>query len=307
VVSSRAVLSHHARSFRWAGAFLPREHLDQAAIVYAFCRLVDDTADEATDPAAARQELDRLRSELEGTLPARELVAATREVLRRSDAGLPAALHLIEGVRSDLDPVRLRSDAELHAYAYRVAGTVGLMMCPVLGVGDRAAAPFAVDLGVGMQITNICRDVREDAVRGRVYLPEDRLRAHNLAPDRLISAAQGGPDLTVGERAGLARVVRDLLADADRWYESGDTGLRYIPWRARLAIRVASRVYRGIGNRLRARGGDAWSGRAFVGPMGKVWLTVHAVGASILPSPPTGHARELHRFLHGMPGCQVSS
>ena len=305
VLDSRAVLATHARSFRWAGAFLPRAHLDDAAIIYAFCRLVDDTADESPDPVAARRDLEQIGDELEGRRSPRPLLAAARAVLRRSEAGLSAARHLLDGVSSDLGLVRIADDAALHRYAYQVAGTVGLMMCPVLGVVERDAFPFAVDLGVGMQITNICRDVREDAARGRVYLPAHRLEALGLGPERLVSAATGGPDLSASERSAVSSVVLAMLDEADRYYLSGELGFPFIPWRARLAIRVAGRVYRGIGARLRRRGGDAWAGRAFVPVAGKIGLTLGALFASA-PAPKR-HATELHRFLQGFPGCRMES
>jgi 15-cis-phytoene synthase len=264
VAVSRDVLSRHARSFRWAGALLPRARLDDAAVVYAFCRLVDDLADESDDAATARRHLEALSHELDGRARPRDLVRATRAVLERG-VGIGPAEHLIAGVLTDLDPVQLPDEAALHRYAYAVAGTVGLMMCAVLGVHQPRAWPFAVDLGVAMQITNICRDVREDAARGRVYLPADALRARGVAPTRLVEAATEGPDLSDDEREAVGAVVRDLLDQADAYYFSADRGMRWIPLRARLAIQVASRVYRAIGVRLRRRGGDAWAGRTIVG------------------------------------------
>ena len=302
---SRAVLARHARSFRWAGALLPRASLDDAAVLYAFCRLVDDLADEAPDADRARADLAEVRAELLDERPARPLIVATRALLDRGPTGIAPALHLLDGVVSDLDEVFVADDAELLRYGYRVAGTVGLMMCGVLGVTSSAALPFAVDLGVGMQITNICRDVHEDAVRGRVYLPASRLRAAGVAPERLVVAATGGQDLTAREREAVARVVADLLALADRYYESANAGMRWIPWRARLAIHVASRVYRAIGRRLHARACDAWAGRVFVGWIGKLGWSVVGL-ADFARSGVRGaraHRPELHVALRDLPGC----
>lgn len=306
VAVSRRVLATHARSFRWAGALLPRHQLDEAAVIYAFCRLVDDLADESPDPGTARRHLGALRAELRAEAHPRDLVAATVSVLDRG-VGVAPAVHLIDGVLSDLEPVRLPDDAALHRYSYAVAGTVGLMMCAVLGVHAPEAWPFAVDLGVGMQITNICRDVREDAARGRIYLPADRLESAGVPGRRLLEAAAGGPALDDLERGALAVVVRDLLDDADRYYRSADAGMRFIPLRARLAIRVASRVYRGIGVRLRRHGGDPWQGRTVVGWTGKLGWTLAATGATlahlIAGRPP--HDPHLHRHLRDRPGCHA--
>ena len=307
VDESRAVLSHHARSFRWAGALLPADRLDDAAIVYAFCRLVDDLADEADDAEQARADLSRVRAQLTGDVEPDALIRQTIRVLERGSGSVAPALHLIDGVLGDLDPVMLPDDAALHRYGYKVAGTVGLMMCAVLGVDADRAQPFAVDLGVGMQLTNICRDVREDAERGRVYLPADRLAHSGVPAQRLLDAAGGGAELSPSEREALSTVVRDVLDDADSYYKSAEHGMAYIPWRTRLAILVASRVYRAIGVRLRRRGSDPWSGRTWVGVPGKLWWSGAAlVGfAGSLISRPGPHQARLHRFLRDLPGCHA--
>lgn len=285
-----AVLASRARSFRWASWFLPAERRGQAALLYALCRLVDDTADEAPDPARARQELEALRAELRGEGP-RPLVAACRGIL--DQAGLQAAEHLIEGALTDLEPVCMADDAELLRYCYRVAGTVGLMMLPVLGVHARVARAHAVDLGIAMQLTNICRDVAEDRGLGRVYLPRRRLEAAGTQPEALLRGE--------APREAVAEVVRGLLGLAERYYQSGDAGMRYIPWRCRVAILVASRVYRAIGLGLLERGGDALAGRVVVPWTGKLRWSLAALGASLRLRlrPAQGHEPALHAPLLG--------
>jgi phytoene synthase len=305
VAQSRQVLSHHARSFRWAGTLLTREQLDRAALVYAFCRLVDDIADETPSVVQAREDLTRLREEWVGATPPSPLVSATRSLLEHGGAGAAPALHLIDGALSDLDPVLIADDRQLLRYSYRVAGTVGLMMCAVLQVQAPQSAPFAVDLGIAMQITNICRDVREDAARGRVYLPATRLRKAGIEPVRMIEAATGGPALSHEEDIAIREVVRDLLDVADRYYDSAQRGMHYIPTQARLAIHVAQRIYQGIGVRLRYRGCAAWSGRTSVGWMGKIgWTLVGLLDfARATRFPPQSHTEQLHLELRDLPGC----
>lgn len=299
---SRAVLARKARTFHLASRFLPAAVRDDAALVYAFCRLVDDTADEAPDPALAAVRLERLRAELLGEAPARPLVAAFRDTAERLDLPLAAAADLIHGVRSDLHPVRVADDAELIRYCYRVASTVGLMMCAVLRVRCREALPHAVDLGVAMQLTNIARDVAEDAGRDRVYLPASRLRAAGADPEQVVRGA--------ADPRAVAVVVLQLLEMADGYYRSADAGMRDIPARLRPAILVASRVYRAIGVRLRRRGGDTLAGRTVVPWPEKVLWGTRAVAVAFHPrvlgfGPRDAHDAALHRALRGLPGAHA--
>lgn len=299
IAESREVLAHHARTFELAGRFLGPARRDEAAVVYAFCRLVDDLVDEASDLASGSAALARVEAELRDQAPARPLVAVFAELMDEYGVDRAVALELIAGVRSDSGPVALADDAALLRYCYRVAGTVGLMMCGVLGVRDKLAAPFALDLGVAMQLTNICRDVAEDARRGRVYLPATRLAQVGTSPADLLDGA--------APRPALAEVVLDLLALADRHYASADIGMRFIPWRSRLAILVAARVYRAIGLVLRRRGGDAMSGRAVVPTLAKLGWSAVALARFALTLLPRGpapkHDPTLHRWLAGLPGA----
>ncbi|MGF1509860.1 MAG: phytoene/squalene synthase family protein [Myxococcota bacterium] len=297
----RAVLARGSKSFDFASRFLPAARRDDAAAVYTFCRTVDDIADEGDDPDDARNELARLQQELRGLRPPSGLVGDFLDVAHRRQIGLRPALHLIDGALSDLGNVRLRNDRELFRYCYRVAGTVGLLMCGVLGVRSRRAAPFAVDLGIAMQLTNIARDVREDAERGRIYLPRERLQEAGLRQEALLDSK-----LSEDQQIRLARTVVALLEMADRYYRSARRGVRFIPLRARLAIVVASSVYREIGRKLcRMHGGNPWSGRTFVTGSAKLRIAFGALLASVDPRVMglwllPRHETELHRDLEDL-------
>jgi phytoene synthase len=300
VAESRATLARHARTFALAGWFLPPERLDEAAVVYAFCRLVDDAVDLAEEAGAGLSALAQIERELADLAPARPLVACYRELLAGWGVPLAAARELIAGVRADAGPVALPDDAALLRYCYQVAGTVGLMMCGVIGARDPQALPFALDLGVAMQLTNIARDVAEDAGRGRVYLPETRLRAAGTSARALLEGT--------APRSAVAAVVLEIVAEAERYYASAEAGMRFIPWRSRLAIVVASRVYRAIGLRLRRRGGDALAGRTVVPPLEKAAWTAAAVlgfvrGALWPRREP--HDPALHRYIADLPGADA--
>mgnify|MGYP006288606349 CR=1 FL=1 len=298
----RAVLAAGSLSFNWASRFLSPDRRDDAAVVYTLCRTIDDIADDTHEPAAADAELSKLAAELAGERAPRDLVGLFFDVAERRGLGVEPVLHLIEGARSDLRPVVVADDVELLRYCYRVAGTVGLLMCGVLGVRAREAEPFAVDLGIAMQLTNIVRDVAEDARRGRVYLPATRLAAEDVQPEAVLEGR--------ADRARVARVVAAMVREADGYYRSADLGMRFIPLRPRLAIYVASRVYREIGHRLVRRwGGDAFRGRTVVSAPRKAWVTLRALAraawTAVTGTGPVRHHPDLHRGLDGLPGSNA--
>jgi phytoene synthase len=292
-------LTAGSKTFRFASYFLPRDCRNDAAVVYSFCRLVDDLADDAPSIAQATTDLQQVREELQGRAAARPIVAAYAHVAARTMISPEVAEALIQGVLSDQRVVRVQTDAELLTYCYQVASTVGLMMCGVLGVRDPRALAHAVDLGLAMQLTNICRDVADDARMNRVYLPEERLRAAGTSSEALIQGMAG--------RDAIARVVRDLLARAEQHYQSADEGMRWIPFRARLAIVIAARTYRAIGVRLLAQGADAMAGRTVVPFTGKVYWAARALVSFLLPRiqgwlPFPKHDARLHLGIPPWPG-----
>lgn len=265
VASGHALLARKARTFRLASAMLPGDLRDDIAILYAFCRIADDLADDDGDAAA----LDALDREIAGEAEPRPLVRALLQVARRHGVSLADARTLLDGVRSDLGAVRVADDAELLRYSFKVASTVGLMLSRILGARTTAAETHAADLGLAMQLTNIVRDVREDAAHGRVYLPRTRLAAHGATHDDVITGVA---------RDAVYAVCLEVLELADRYYESGREGLRYLPGRHRFGVAVAHQVYGAIGWRIRRTGFHpldgrmivprrerlAWLGRAFV-------------------------------------------
>lgn len=269
VERARAVMRSKGRTFWLASRMLPGGLLDDVAVLYAFCRTVDDAVDEAASHEEARAESVRLARELEGVAPRPE-VAAFLELAARRGLDVRYARELVVGVTSDVGAVRVHSDAQLLRYAYLVAGTVGGLMVRLLGATDARARAPAVELGIAMQLTNICRDVADDALRDRVYLPGARLAAAGLSfPEVLAGRA---------ERARLAVVIDGVLAEADRHYALATAGLQYLPWRARLAVAVAARLYRQIGVRLlHTQRGDPFAGRVVVPWHQKLRLAVAAL------------------------------
>ncbi|MBE7210782.1 MAG: squalene/phytoene synthase family protein [Gluconacetobacter diazotrophicus] len=241
----RAVLARHGSTFHLAGRLLGASTFDRAAGLYAACRAVDDLADEHPDPEGARDILVALLGDLRA--PPRVSDHARTELGRKLlelRVDPCAAAVLVETVLSDLDlPVGIADEAALLRYAYGAAGTVGIMMCDVLAVAAPAARRHAVSLGIAMQLTNIARDVGEDAARGRIYLPAAWLW-DGVSPGSLL---RGDPELSFP-------AVRRLLALAEGYYADGIAGLRFLDRRSALAVSVAASLYRAIGHDILRRG-----------------------------------------------------
>jgi 15-cis-phytoene synthase len=283
-VKLRAILAQGSKSFSLASAVLPPACRDAAAAVYAFCRRCDDAIDETPrhlQPAALAQ----LRAELAAVYtdePQGDLVlAAFQEVVRAYRIPREYPAELVEGMAMDARGQRYRDIGELSLYAYRVAGTVGLMMCHVMGVKHDDALSHAVHLGIALQLTNIARDVAEDWNRGRIYLPDDHLGTD--AADRLHGALSG--PIPHAMLDPIAKATMRLVREADDYYRAGDEGLRWLSLRNAIAIRSARWIYWGIGERVATRRGDPQRGRAVVPLSNKLLFLAQAVAVELRSVP----------------------
>lgn len=296
-----ASLARHGRSFHWARHLLDATHARRATLLYGFCRRIDDLADEPNVGDRAAQ-LDKLSFALVSGQSADPLVAETIELLRSCKIDPAIPLQLLRGMQSDLGVVRVPDHEALLKYCYRVAGTVGLMMSAALDTHDLAAMPYAIDLGIAMQLTNICRDVSADAVEGRRYLPATLVG--DLDPARLVC-----PEPALRPLARAA--VSELLELADKYYASGEQGLAYLPAGARAGILVAARVYREIGVKLRRRDCDFWSARVRVPAGRKLLVSASALAStwmrSNLVQPTRAHDPLLHDLLGQLPHAHAGS
>jgi 15-cis-phytoene synthase len=285
VASARATIERHSKSFALASRLLPGAVAGDAVVLYAYCRRADDAVDlspRAEQPARLRD----LRSELEavydGSPQDDAQLSALQAVVRRRGVPRRYLEELLSGMQMDVANVPYETLEELLLYCYRVAGTVGLMMCHVMGVRSPEALPRAAHLGIAMQLTNIARDVSEDWGRGRLYLPRDVL-ARFGAPD--LGSALGGP-LPPTASAAVARATGALLDRAEAYYRSGDSGLRHLSARCALAVRTARLSYSRIGARVREQGCSPFAGRAVVSSRRKLGLAARAAleTALLLPA-----------------------
>jgi len=293
----RTLLQGGSKSFHAASLLLPGDLRDSATALYAFCRIADDAVDGGGDIAVAlpllRQRLDLIYNGRPRGIPADRAFAA---VVRRHS--IPRALPeaLLEGFAWDGEGRRYATLAALQGYAARVAGSVGVMMALLMGQRDPRVLASASDLGVAMQLTNIVRDVGEDARNGRVYLPEDWLRAGGIDPDAWLLAPRFD--------TRLQPILQRLLDEADTLYARAGAGIGWLPWRCRPGMHAARLLYAEIGTVVRERGYDSVNARARVSLGRKLELLPQVLGAALRGGGALAEQLGETRFLVDAVGAQ---
>jgi 15-cis-phytoene synthase len=275
ISSAENILARKGKSFYWARCLLGKVYSRRATRLYRLCRYVDDLADENHSTEFCSKHLLAARAAFVSGSSSNEVLLDGLLLIEECRIDNNIILDLIAGVTSDTQVVRLENFESLIAYCYQVAGTVGLMMCKALDTHEEAAYPFAIDLGIAMQLTNICRDVRTDAIVDRRYIPA--MLVSNLAPSALIEPSRL-------DQPVIKSALASLLHCAEQYYASGERGLSYLPIETRLSILVAARVYREIGRQLKKRDYEYWHKRIVVSPARKALITLQCI-ASILTNP----------------------
>jgi 15-cis-phytoene synthase len=277
----RELMRGGSKSFFMASLVLPKRVRAPATALYAFCRVADDAIDNSAEPALAlvglRQRLDAIYARAPGPAVADRALA---QVV--GEKSLPRTLldALLEGFAWDAEGRRYQTLEDLHDYAARVAGTVGAMMALVMETRDPSALARACELGVAMQLTNIARDVGEDARNGRLYMPLQWLREEGVEPEAWLAEPRFD--------ARIARVVARLLAEAERLYARAECGISGLPRDCRPAIHAARLVYAEIGHALQATGCDSVSHRTVVSTGRKLALMLRSGTALwVAPGHPT--------------------
>lgn len=292
-----SVTKKHAKSFYFAARFLPKNKQPPVFAIYAFCRHVDDEIDESgmASEVEAAAAVERWRARLDDVYEAvvEGEEAADRRIEESTDERLQLVftawkhflqtypvpkqipLDLIRGVLMDTHKKRYATFEELYEYCYLVASTVGLMSSEILGYSDKIALEYAEKMGVAMQLTNILRDVREDAEMGRIYLPAEDLGRFGIAEKQILEG-------TVND--DFRKMMRFQISRARELYAAGEKGIAYLEKDSRFTVLFASRIYARILDEIEALSYDVFSERAHTSKMQKiaampsVWLESRRIG-----------------------------
>jgi phytoene synthase len=283
-----------SKSFFAASRLLPTRLRPPAIALYAFCRLADDAIDEGDDPVLAMADLKtRLTAIYAGRPGAEDADRALTVVVHRY--GIPSGLleALLDGFLWDSQGRSYETLADVEAYGARVAGTVGAMMSIIMGASTDTAIARASELGVAMQLTNIARDIGDDARMGRLYIPRAWFREIGMDADAWLA------DPVFDSR--IAGFTQRLLLRADALYRRGEFGLAELPWDCRPAIQAARLVYAEIGKQLEREGLNSVSHRTVVSTARKLALiaraTAVAVKAPALPAVPLSPVPAIHYLV----------
>ena len=255
-MSGKNYLSIYAKSFNWAGFFLPKDTYKKCSDLYDFCRFLDNIADEPNDIQKKRQEFINFKNNFKAKDFSHSVIKNMWGLIETSDIPINVVYDLFDGVESDLeDIIKFETEKDLLVYSYRVAGTVGIMMAKVLNVKKNFALKGAIDLGIAMQLTNIARDVIEDKKMNREYIKPD------------------------------FENIQATLKLADMFYESSFSSIQKIPFRYKFSIIVARRIYRQIGRKiLQKRNMENYekSGKIYVNNFEKIYQTIVSIFDLIL-------------------------
>lgn len=271
---SQATIFRGSKSFSLASLFFEKSLREPVYYLYSWCRYCDDMTDEELG-LTKQERLERLsdlrrmtdlafagQPENHPVFQGLSYIAVTYKI--------PSyyAQELLNGMQMDIEGTQYQTLKELELYCYRVAGVVGLMMCHIMGVSNNKALKNACSMGMAMQLTNICRDVREDFLNGRVYLPITLLATHGVSLERVN---------TPENKTQVLTVVQTLLKRAEEFYQEGLKGIVYLPRRSALAITAARFIYSEIGNEVLRQGPRAWDKRPVVGKLRKLYLAAKSV------------------------------
>ena len=256
-------IKSEGKSFYWASFFLPKKNRIAASRLYSICRYLDDVADNSKlDTSSEIKNIFNQIKENESS--------EINIFFKKNNINLGILKDLIDGLISDQQNVRVTDEKELIDYSYKVAGTVGLMMLPIINTKDAEARKHAIDLGIAMQLTNIARDVYEDAKMNRLYLPKEwlgQVSTSDLIDNKLDDQKKKLIELS----------IKNLIELSDKFYANGFSGMKFIPLRTRLAIFFAAKIYKGIGEKIKSGGYVYKFERIYLNKLEKLWITIISI------------------------------
>ena len=260
-------LKKRAKTFYFASLFFSTEKRNDIKVLYLFCRFIDDLGDNTKlSKKVSKIKLKKIKKELLTKKTKNKIIHNFINLMSKYNIDNKIPNDLIDGVLSDLSKVNIKDYNQLFYYSYKVAGTVGLMMCDIMGVKKHSLKSNAIYLGIAMQLTNISRDIKEDLERQRIYLPKT-MRTYKGNNYSLILSNNS-------LKKSFSNDLKKLLELADKMYLNAWEGINNLPMRFRVPIGLAASLYQQIGKKIEKCKFDIWENRIHVTFLEKIFISI---------------------------------
>jgi phytoene synthase len=292
-MKNNLLMRKHGKTFYWASFFLDKSKMQAIYSIYSFCRKVDDMVDEAKTPHIAKKRL-LIFMEAWKKGKSHPVINLLSDIPRENWPNQKLVKNFLNGQISDIKFSSFKSEKSLIIYCYQVAGTVGLMVCDIFGVKDKKMRYFAIDLGIAMQLVNISRDIYEDSLRNRVYLPESFIGKYS-------AKEIANPNIEVARKIDEAR--KKIIKLANIYFDSASRAIDHLPKGASLAVKLASALYQQIGYQLMKAQYVHNEKRCYVSNFSKLLITLGIITKYLtsFKEEMKAHNENLHKFIHNLP------
>jgi 15-cis-phytoene synthase len=292
-MKNNLLMRKHGKTFYWASFFLDKSKMQAIYSIYSFCRKVDDMVDEAKNPDIAKKRL-LIFMEAWKRGKSHPVINLLSDIPKENWPNQKLVKNFLNGQISDIKFSSFKSEKSLIIYCYQVAGTVGLMVCDIFGVKDKKMRYFAIDLGIAMQLVNISRDIYEDSLRNRVYLPESLIGKYS-------AKEIANPNKETARKIDEAR--KKIIKLANIYFDSASRAIDHLPKGASLAVKLASALYQQIGYQLMNAQYVHNEKRCYVSNFSKLLITLGIITKYLtsFKEEMKVHNENLHKFIHNLP------
>ena len=292
-MKNNLLMRKHGKTFYWASFFLDKSKMQAIYSIYSFCRKVDDMVDEAKTPDIAKKRL-LIFMEAWKKGKSHPVINLLSDIPKENWPNQKLVKNFLNGQISDIKFSSFKSEKSLIIYCYQVAGTVGLMVCDIFGVKDKKMRYFAIDLGIAMQLVNISRDIYEDSLRNRVYLPESLIGKYS-------AKEIANPNKETARKIDEAR--KKIIKLANIYFDSASRAIDHLPKGASLAVKLASALYQQIGYQLMNAQYVHNEKRCYVSNFSKLLITLGIITKYLtsFKEEMKLHNENLHKFIHNLP------
>lgn len=283
--SKKDIFKKNAKTFFFASFFFPNPKQKEVETLYNFCRYVDDIGDLEEDKKKSKQKLSNIIDNLNKKKSKSFFVYEFIKLMKKYNIKTNIPIQLVEGVISDLDEVNIKTHEQLLGYSYKVAGTVGLMMCYLMNVKDKKLFKHAIELGIAMQITNIVRDVKEDLEANRIYIPTYIRGTYTKDHKKIISDKRLQKEISIN--------IKKLVSHSETLYDQSLKGIILLPLKFKFVILLAANLYREIGREIIKEPLAIWNRRVFVSKKKKIIIFIRTI-FSLFRSKKVNNREKIH-------------